>query len=180
MNRSSITTRAGHEPDCDLGDLGHLSRSQLRDLWQKEVGEKPPGSFGRELLALGIAYVRQERRYGGLRKASLGITFWDYLGARLAIPGQTEIPYLPNIIRHRWNCATTSSPFRRPAMQRGQDGIYAWVLMPGDVVQVRMIESGPTTGDQTIITSGLSQGTASFSTARASPTASPALCGNRA
>ena len=34
----------------------------------------------------------------------LGITFWDYLGARLAIPGQPEIPYLPQIIRHR--CAT--------------------------------------------------------------------------
>jgi hypothetical protein len=58
------------EPDLDLADLGHLSRSRLRDLWHKEVGEKPPGSFGRELLALGIAYVRQERRYGGLRKAS--------------------------------------------------------------------------------------------------------------
>jgi Protein of unknown function (DUF2924) len=58
------------EPDMDLADLGHLSRSRLRDLWQKEVGEKPPGSFGRELLALGIAYIRQERRYGGLRKAS--------------------------------------------------------------------------------------------------------------
>ena len=58
------------EPDLDLADLGQLSRLRLRDLWQKEVGEKPPGSFGRELLALGIAYVRQERRYGGLRKAS--------------------------------------------------------------------------------------------------------------
>ena len=58
------------EPDLDLAGLGHLSRSQLRHLWQKEVGEKPPESFGRELLALGIAYVRQERRYGGLRKAS--------------------------------------------------------------------------------------------------------------
>src|SRR3989440_12682325 len=58
------------EPGLDLADLGHLSRSQLRDLWHKEVGEKPPGSFGRELLALGIAYDRQERRYGGLRKAS--------------------------------------------------------------------------------------------------------------
>ena len=58
------------EPDLDLADLGHLSRSRLRDLWQKEVGEKPPGSFGRELLALGIAYGRQERRYGGMRKAS--------------------------------------------------------------------------------------------------------------
>ena len=36
--------------------------------------------------------------------AKLGITFWDYLGARLAIPGQSEVPYLPTIIRHR--CAT--------------------------------------------------------------------------
>jgi membrane fusion protein, multidrug efflux system len=44
------------------------------------------------------------------------------------------------------------------AIQRGPDGIYAWVLMPGDVVQVRMIESGPTTGDQTIIVSGLNDG----------------------
>ena len=37
--------------------------------------------------------------------AKLGFTFWDYLGARLAIPGQTDIPYLPDIIRHR--CATS-------------------------------------------------------------------------
>jgi hypothetical protein len=49
------------EPDFDLADLGRLSRSQLRDLWQREVGEKPPGSFGRELLALGVAYVRLTR-----------------------------------------------------------------------------------------------------------------------
>jgi hypothetical protein len=44
------------------------------------------------------------------------------------------------------------------AVQRGPDGIYAWVVMPGDVVQVRPIQSGPTTGDDTIITSGLSEG----------------------
>jgi len=63
--------RARSEPELDLADLDRLSRSRLRDLWQKEVGGKPPGSFGREVLALGIAYVRQERRYGGLRKASV-------------------------------------------------------------------------------------------------------------
>jgi len=34
----------------------------------------------------------------------LGIAFWDYLGSRLAIPGQPEIPYLPSIVRHR--CAS--------------------------------------------------------------------------
>jgi hypothetical protein len=63
--------RAQHEPDLDFIDLSDRSRSQLRSMWQKEVGETPPGCFGRELLALGIAYVRQERRYGGHRKASV-------------------------------------------------------------------------------------------------------------
>ena len=36
--------------------------------------------------------------------AKLGITFWGYLGARLAIPGQSAVPDLPNLIKHR--CAT--------------------------------------------------------------------------
>lgn len=63
--------RAGNEPDRDLADLRQLSRAQLRDIWEKEIGEKPPASFGREVLGLGIAYARQERRYGGLRKASV-------------------------------------------------------------------------------------------------------------
>ena len=44
------------------------------------------------------------------------------------------------------------------AVQRGPDGIYAWAVMPGDVVQARPIQSGPTTGDDTIITSGLAEG----------------------
>jgi hypothetical protein len=42
----------------------------------------------------------------GLNKtcAKLGIAFWDYLGSRLAVPSQPEVPYLPAIVRHR--CAT--------------------------------------------------------------------------
>jgi hypothetical protein len=32
------------------------------------------------------------------------IAFWDYLGSRLAVPSQPEVPYLPAIVRHR--CAT--------------------------------------------------------------------------
>jgi hypothetical protein len=42
----------------------------------------------------------------GLAKtcAKLGVAFWDYLGARLAVPNQPEIPYLPKLVRHR--CAT--------------------------------------------------------------------------
>jgi hypothetical protein len=42
----------------------------------------------------------------GLNKtcAKLGITFWDYLGSRLAVPNLPEVPYLPAVVRHR--CAT--------------------------------------------------------------------------
>jgi hypothetical protein len=42
----------------------------------------------------------------GLSKtcAKLGISFWDYLGSRLALPNQPHIPYLPQLVRHR--CAT--------------------------------------------------------------------------
>jgi len=42
----------------------------------------------------------------GLSKtcAKLGIAFWDYLGARLAVPAHPEIRLLPDIIQHR--CAS--------------------------------------------------------------------------
>lgn len=39
----------------------------------------------------------------GLAKtcAKLGISFWDYLGSRLGIPGQAAVPYLPDLVRAR-------------------------------------------------------------------------------
>jgi len=52
----------------DIELLDHLSRAELRELWQREFAVKAPPSLGRDILALGIAYVRQERRYGGLPK----------------------------------------------------------------------------------------------------------------
>lgn len=33
--------------------------------------------------------------------AKLGLSFWDYLGARLAIPDQPAVPYLPDLIPTR-------------------------------------------------------------------------------
>jgi hypothetical protein len=36
--------------------------------------------------------------------AKLGIAFWDYLGSRLQLPNQPDVPALPQIIKHR--CAT--------------------------------------------------------------------------
>jgi hypothetical protein len=42
----------------------------------------------------------------GLAKtcAKLKIAFWDYLGSRIKTPNHPDIPYLPQLIRHR--CAT--------------------------------------------------------------------------
>jgi membrane fusion protein, multidrug efflux system len=44
------------------------------------------------------------------------------------------------------------------AIQRGPDGIFAWVIDDKDVAHPRTITSGPSTGDHTIITSGLAEG----------------------
>ena len=63
--------RTRGEPDTEFADLGELPRSELRKVWLEEFGEDPPACFGRELLGLGIAYARQEHRYGGFRKATV-------------------------------------------------------------------------------------------------------------
>ena len=52
----------------DLENLEQLSRAELRALWTEELAEKPPAALGRDILVLGVAYARQERRYGGLSK----------------------------------------------------------------------------------------------------------------
>ena len=54
--------------NIDLETLERLSRDELRALWTQELGDKPPQSLGRDVLALGVAYARQERLYGGLTK----------------------------------------------------------------------------------------------------------------
>ena len=51
-----------------LEALQRLSRAKLRTLWTEELSETPPSSLGRDILALGIAYARQERLYGGLSR----------------------------------------------------------------------------------------------------------------
>ena len=59
----------GRGPEVDIYDLDRLSRSKLRTLWTQELGEQPPATLGHDVLALGIAYARQECRQGGLIKA---------------------------------------------------------------------------------------------------------------
>ena len=45
-----------------------------------------------------------------------------------------------------------------PAIQRGPDGIYPWVVKDGDAVEARKIAVGRSTGDRTMVTSGLAEG----------------------
>ena len=52
----------------DVRGLARLSRSELRAVWTQELGDQPPTTLGRDVLALGIAYARQEHRQGGLTK----------------------------------------------------------------------------------------------------------------
>jgi DUF2924 family protein len=65
-----LNKTAMHRQDfnLDIDDLDRLSRAELRALWAQELGDKPPACLGRDVLALAIAYARQERLYGGLTK----------------------------------------------------------------------------------------------------------------
>ena len=60
LRHRNASTRIDH--------LGKLSRAELRVLWEREFSEKVPATLGRDILALGISYARQERRHGGLAK----------------------------------------------------------------------------------------------------------------
>ena len=57
--------------NVDIQGLDRLSRSELRSLWTQELRDQPPATLGRDILALGLAYARQERRQGGLTKPVL-------------------------------------------------------------------------------------------------------------
>jgi membrane fusion protein, multidrug efflux system len=65
----------------------------------------------------------------------------DFVNARLSLETRHDVLTVPST-----------------AIQRGPDGIFAWVIDEKDVAHPRPITSGPATGDRTIITSGLSEG----------------------
>jgi multidrug efflux system membrane fusion protein len=44
------------------------------------------------------------------------------------------------------------------AIQRGPQGLFAWIVTADNIAVVRQIQVGPTTGDLTIISSGLNEG----------------------
>jgi multidrug efflux system membrane fusion protein len=65
----------------------------------------------------------------------------DFVNARVALEVRRDAITIPS-----------------PAIQRGPDGIFTWIVTEGDTVVARTITSGPTTGDQTVITKGLAAG----------------------
>jgi multidrug efflux system membrane fusion protein len=65
----------------------------------------------------------------------------DFVNARVQVEQRHDVLVIPS-----------------PAIQRGPNGIFAWVVKPGDTVEARTIAVGPATGDQTIVTSGLAEG----------------------
>ena len=94
----------------DLENLEKLSRAELRTLWTEELAEKPPALLGRDILALGIAYARQERRYGGLPKPV--VKELDRLSARVLRdgdapqPSMRPLPRAGTILVREWHGTT--------------------------------------------------------------------------
>ena len=95
-----------------IDNLGQLSRAELRVLWEREFGFKAPPSFGRDILGLGIAHVRQERRHGGLAKPFareldrlLARVIQDDMTGAPAAP-QTPLPRTGTVLVREWRGVT--------------------------------------------------------------------------
>jgi hypothetical protein len=84
-----------HHPNVtiEIRYLEQLSRAELRVLWERELAGKAPASLGRDILALAIAYARQERRYGGLTRPVAKEL--DRLLARVLRDKATDAPKSP-------------------------------------------------------------------------------------
>ncbi len=101
-----------HAAILNIDGLGRLSRATLRDLWARELGEDPPPSIGRDILALGIAYAMQERLQGGLTKPVAKEL--DRLFDRMVCEGEadtlcapvTQLPRTGTVLVREWQGTT--------------------------------------------------------------------------
>jgi hypothetical protein len=66
----SLPTATGDVLDAKIVDLAKMSIVDLRATWLKHLGQAPPKRLSRDLMARGIAYKLQERRFGGLSKSA--------------------------------------------------------------------------------------------------------------
>jgi len=65
----------------------------------------------------------------------------DFVNARLLMETQYNVLAVPS-----------------PAIQRGPRGLFAWIVAANNTAEPRAIEVGPTSGDLTVVTSGLREG----------------------
>lgn len=113
LHHRNVSTRIDH--------LEKLSRAELRTLWEKEFSERAPTTLGRDVLLLGIAYARQEHRYGGLSK-----------------PVARELERLLAKVL-RGEAAGGSKPFRPPLPRTGTVLVREW---RGTTHNVTVVEGG--------------------------------------
>lgn len=107
--------------NSDIDGLDRLSRAELRAIWAEDLGGPPPASIGRGILALGIAYARQERSHGGISER-LARELDRTLGRLL----QSD----PN---------DTASPRPRPALRSGTILVREW---QGTTHHVTIVDEG--------------------------------------
>jgi multidrug efflux system membrane fusion protein len=75
-------------------------------------------------------------------------------------PNEDEKLWPGDFVNARLLLETRASAIAVPAaaVQRGPQGLFAWIVTEKNTAEPRPIEVGPTTGDVTIVTSGLSEG----------------------
>ena len=84
----------------------------------------------------------------------------DTMRLKAIFPNDDERLWPGEFVNARLSLKTLSDALVIPstAVQRGPQGLFAWIVTPKDTAEPRPIKVGPTTGDLTVVTSGLSDG----------------------
>jgi membrane fusion protein, multidrug efflux system len=84
----------------------------------------------------------------------------DTMRLKAIFPNDDERLWPGEFVNARLSLKTLSDALVIPstAVQRGPQGLFAWIVTSKDTAEPRSIKVGPTTGDLTVVTSGLSDG----------------------
>ena len=84
----------------------------------------------------------------------------DTMRLKAIFPNDDERLWPGEFVNARLSLKTLGNVLVIPsaAVQRGPQGLFAWIVTPKDTAEPRPIKVGPTTGDLTVVTSGLSDG----------------------
>src|SRR3954451_12518527 len=94
-NKSELL-RVLDRPDIPLHTNG--SENDIRaQVTRRKVSGGTRSDMGRDCRDVFLSLMKTCQK--------LGVSFWDYLGTRLAVPDQPAIPYLPDLVRTRFRPA---------------------------------------------------------------------------